>query len=429
MTQLSQKPQPASVEWPKASPGFRATEICRHTAPSCEGSLLQERLTGQDLQTRVRILQVGPVPPSGNYVGGIGTMLRQMLEAWDLPYQVSTFNTDTTRREYGSVNRLNLVNVRRFLGHAVALVKRVRKERPELVHIHTSRDWALLKDLALVWLVKLFGRCKVAGHIHHASYATLLAGKMDWLRWFQIKLLLGTFDRMVLMSEGIQHELAARLNTPDAHRLNSKSVVLYNFTALPDLPREPKAPSGRTVLFFIGNIGPAKGIFDLIRAVASLRRDGAANLELVLAGPMDSVAVETQVRELIARVGVGDLVRTTGPVFGGEKAALFSGADIFVLPSYGEGVPLSVLEAMAYQLPVVATAVGGIPEIISEGHSGLLVKPGDVEGLTAAIRRLIGSTQLRDEMGKRGRRRVELHHSAREFMKKLDGVYRELLRG
>jgi glycosyltransferase involved in cell wall biosynthesis len=373
-----------------------------------------------------KILMVGPMPSPGNYVGGIATMLSHCVRSWDLPYEIVTYNTNTVPRQYASVNRLNITNVRRFFRNALDLVKLVRSEKPVIVHFHTSRHLALLKDLLLVALVKLAAGCKVIGHIHHASYPTLLVGRSNLGRVLQVKLLMASFDRIVLMSESIKLELSAKLSRQSRDRFNAKAKVLYNFTPIPEPASAHSTTSDKVTVFFIGNLGKAKGVFDLIDCAAQLKQSGLGAFELVLAGPFDSPAEGERINGLIKALGLTEIVRLTGSVAGAVKESLFAAADIFALPSYAEGVPISMLEAMAYSLPVIASDVGGISEIMEDGRMGLLIQPGDIQGLASAMRQLILSPELRKEMGTRGRTRVEEFHTTARFLRELDRLYQEL---
>jgi glycosyltransferase involved in cell wall biosynthesis len=107
---------------------------------------------------------------------------------------------------------------------------------------------------------------------------------------------------------------------------------------------------------------------------------------------------------------------------------ILAALDLFVLPSLWEGMPNAVLEAMAAGLPVVATAVGGTPEVVMDGVTGLLVPPQDPSALAQAIERLLRDPDLRRTMGRAGRRRVEQHFDVRETVRQVEDLYETLLR-
>jgi len=230
------------------------------------------------------------------------------------------------------------------------------------------------------------------------------------------------------MSKNIKNELAARLFSMDQQRLEAKAKVLYNFTNIPRIEFNRDSCRREVTLFFIGNIGRRKGVFDLIDSAGRLRELGSCAFRIVLAGPCDNSAVERDLRNMIDKANLSAIVQFTGSVSGRAKELLFMNADIFVLPSYGEGIPMSLLEAMSYALPVVATSVGGIPEVVVDGESGFLIKPGDIGGLCQALRKLIESSELRYQMGRCGRARVKKYHNPKTYMLSLEAIYREVLR-
>jgi glycosyltransferase involved in cell wall biosynthesis len=172
-------------------------------------------------------------------------------------------------------------------------------------------------------------------------------------------------------------------------------------------------------LVYLGLFSRAKGVFDLVDALTRLKPDCLGRTRLVLAGN----GALAQVRELVERRGLARFVEVRewlGPV---ERDRLLASADAFVLPSYAEGLPMSLLEAMAWGLPVISTAVGSIPEHVHEGVQGLLVQqPGDVSDLAGAIERIVTDDALRRRMGEHARRAVE-PLSVDLYVRRIAGIY------
>jgi glycosyltransferase involved in cell wall biosynthesis len=149
------------------------------------------------------------------------------------------------------------------------------------------------------------------------------------------------------------------------------------------IPRAVGREAEPAEVLYAGRLSPEKGIRDLVEA--------AVGLNLVVAG-------DGPLRELVPDA--------LGLVPHDELERLYARAAIVVLPSYREGLPLAVIEAMAHGRPVVATAVGGIPDLVVDGETGLLVPPGDPKALRAALDRLLGDAELRRRMGQAGRKRI-----------------------
>lgn len=165
-----------------------------------------------------------------------------------------------------------------------------------------------------------------------------------------------------------------------------------------------RAPGKRLV--FVGRLAAVKGVPVLLEALARLRADDPeVTLTLVGDGP-ERGWIEAR----IAALGLAGAVTVTGYLGQGEVAAELAGSDIFVLPSFAEGVPVVLMEAMATGLPVVTTRIAGIPELVEDGVSGLVVPPGDAAGLAGALATLLADPALRDRMGAAGRAHVVAEH-------------------
>jgi glycosyltransferase involved in cell wall biosynthesis len=124
--------------------------------------------------------------------------------------------------------------------------------------------------------------------------------------------------------------------------------------------------------------------------------------------------------------GIEDRLHYVGWVHGAEKERVLQDTTIYVLPSYHEGLPVGVLEAMAAGVPVVATRVGGIPDTVQHGCEGELVTPGDVDALTEALDRLLRDTSYRENLGRAGQRRVSAQFDAEVVLERLGTIYRSL---
>lgn len=167
---------------------------------------------------------------------------------------------------------------------------------------------------------------------------------------------------------------------------------------------------GRHVVF-VGRLAPEKGLLVLLDAFAEVRRSRPdAQLTLIGDGPE-----REQIAAKVAAMGLDDRVRFTGYLSQDDVAARLSQVDMLVLPSFAEGVPVVLMEAMASRLPVIATRIAGVAELVEDGVSGLLVPPGDPEALTHALATLMDDPGRARAMGEAGRAHVlNEYNSARE---------------
>jgi glycosyltransferase involved in cell wall biosynthesis len=197
---------------------------------------------------------------------------------------------------------------------------------------------------------------------------------------------------------------------------------IANPVALSPNGHAPAAADGALRLLFVGRYGRSKGCLELVTALASLRRSGT-DVTLRFVGSELRDGEERMLREQIAERGLEDAVEFAGVQASDELARSYSGAHALVLPSYGEGVPLVVLEAMAFGLPVIATSVGGIPDFVRDGEDGLLVPPRDAEALGEAIDALARDPELRTRLGESARAHVAREAGSETIVRRWREVY------
>jgi glycosyltransferase involved in cell wall biosynthesis len=250
-------------------------------------------------------------------------------------------------------------------------------------------------------------RCPVIVHLHGGGFDRLYDASSSLGR-AAIRLLLERAACVVAPSE--------------AQRTWVRSVARGAHTAcLPNpVPVQAAASqAGRSnLVLFLGRLDAGKGVFDLLDSAAELRR-AVPDLRLVFAGEGDHAALARYAE----RLGIADAVKFTGEVGPSGKRALFESAAAFALPSYAEGLPLGLLEAMAAGVPVVASPVGGVPEAVVDGVSGFLVAPGDRAALSRVLRSLLLDRALGARLGAAARESVRLRFSPERTIPRLEEIY------
>ncbi len=188
-----------------------------------------------------------------------------------------------------------------------------------------------------------------------------------------------------------------------------------------DEPRASKLrggiPADRTVIGAVGRLSPEKAFDQLMRAVAALVAEGL-DLELWIVGEgPERDALEA----LRAELALGERVRLLG--YRDDTLDLYRAMDIYALSSRKEGLPNVLLEAMALELPVVSTAIAGIPQLIEHGENGLLVEPEAPDQIASALRRVVTEGGLAAALGRSARRTIEERHSMHTRMETMRGIY------
>lgn len=295
------------------------------------------------------------------------------------------------------------------------LARMVRQRRFDLLHSHTTRS-ALIGNL-----VSRTTGVPWVHHVHSPSRQDTEQGLRNLRNSLVDRLALGRARKLICVSES----LAQRLETDgvDARRL---ARVPNGVPCGAGLARAAAVNGGDPlVLGTVALFRPRKGMETLLDALALLR-DEPRPVHLLAIGPFESAEYEQEVRRRAAQLDVESRVTWTG--FTADVAGALAEADVFVLPSlYGEGMPMALLEAMAEGLPVVATRIEGIPEVVRDGDDGLLVEPGDAAAMAAALRRFLRGEADATRMGERARQRQREQFSDVVMAARVAAVYREVL--
>ncbi len=287
----------------------------------------------------------------------------------------------------------------------------LRLERP-LVHIHLSAHASFWRKWVVCLMARLAARPYLL-HLHSGFFPEFYERQSGPLAR---RLIRSTFARaavVIALSEQWRSWLLRICAT-------ARIEVLANAVALPDLSRARRPEATESTLLFLGDINRSKGVFDLVQAFARLSAQ-FPHLKLMCGGVGD---VE-EIRRLCTELELdGNRISCPGWLETERARSALAGATIFVLPSHAEALPMALLEAMSWSLPVVTTPVGGIPQVIENEVNGLLVTPGDVDGLAAAIARLMREPALRESLGAAARRTIERSYSLDASIERLIQIYR-----
>ncbi|QEM48176.1 glycosyltransferase family 4 protein [Mycolicibacterium grossiae] len=267
--------------------------------------------------------------------------------------------------------------------------------RHDLVHVHLGEDLAIV-PLGLA-AARRAGIPMVLT-VHSSQRRTL---RISGVRSAALKVVGSVVedagerraDRILVLTDRLRDQLAADGIDPERIRVVPSGV---NPTLFDDA--SPIAPHGGQCLLFVGRLHPQKGVDTLIRAMADL-----PTAQLAIAGDGPDRA---QLERLAERLGVADRIRFLGFVAHDDVPALMRRGDVFVMPSRYEELGTAIIEAMACGLPVVASRVGGIPNLVADGDTGLLTPPGDAPALAAALRRVLTEPGLAGKLGAEARART-----------------------
>ncbi len=270
--------------------------------------------------------------------------------------------------------------------------------RADVVHINLSVYGSTYRKLVIARCARLFGIPYVL-HLHGAEYQTFWGEDRSFMNR-QIRQMFERASRVVVLGR-IWRDFIAR-RAPGAAK---NIVIVPNATEIPSLAHVGGGDSVH--ILFLGRIGDRKGVPQLCDALARMKSVSGWRATIAGDGEVEKMQAKT------AALGFADRVAFPGWVGPGEVATLIASADILVLPSFAENLPVSVIEGMAAGLAVVTTPVGAVEDILTSEQSGLLVPPGDVAALTEALTRLVEDPALRARLGAAAmavhRERLELY--------------------
>ncbi|MCI4358618.1 MAG: glycosyltransferase family 4 protein [Thermoplasmata archaeon] len=287
--------------------------------------------------------------------------------------------------------------------------------RADVIHAHAFGYFP-------TWVGALAGRLGRSKLVitAHSDEGSGTPGSLRYARWVT-RGTLRQADRTVAQTEMEATRLRTLGVDPQRIEVIPTPIDLEEFHDL----APSRSPKARPVVLFVGRLYlEQKGLDLLLRALAKLPRDRQPDLRLV----GEDWGSRPELERLASHLGVQDRVTITGRLSRPEVLREYASADLFVLPSRFDSFPVVLLEAMAAGLPIIATRVGGIPEVVAEGSTGLLVPPGDVDRLKEAMETALRDDSLRRSLGQAGLRAVDAY-SWKRLAPRYIAMFSELARG
>jgi glycosyltransferase involved in cell wall biosynthesis len=363
----------------------------------------------------MRILLAGH---TGIPFGGIATYCEALL-ASSLGKHIQLFFVETSLggeevSDRGGWNIDNILNALRNIFRFLFVFLHVR---PHVVHIMTAQMPSMLKNGVLILFARTVG-AKVILH-PHCGVVAMFPEYGGWRNRFTEFVFRRSNGILVLSKEWLK--LQDQFNkTPFCYVPNGIDLSPYLAVS-----RFATSPEKKMVnLLYLGHLGIKKGIFDLLVAIRMLK-DIFDKINITLVGEPFSLQEGIEIASLIEQYELQKIVDIYSPEYGEQKLNRFVQADIYIIPSHSEGMPISIIESMAAGLPVIATSVGGIPDLVLHKKTGLLVPPEKPVLLAEAIRKLVLSPAIRLEMGLIAREIAQEQYHIENVVPKLLAFYRK----
>ncbi len=289
----------------------------------------------------------------------------------------------------------------------------ILRGKVSFMHVHAAMRGSFWRKNLFITTARLLGVPSIL-HLHGSEMKTFYQALPNSGKRL-VKWALENTDVVLVLSESWKTFILGA-----AEKANV--IVINNYVTMPTGASKKKSEDDFNVLF-LGILGERKGVFDLLKAWPEvLKKSPTAKLLIGGNGEIEKS------KQLAASLGISHAVEFLGWVDEVEKQSFLELAHVFVLPSYNEGLPMSVLEAMSYEVPVVTTTVGGIPELIQNGENGILIEPGDQSALSSALIKLGLDDRYRNAIAKAGKKRVKESFSDQTVIPQLEHVYAKIKR-
>lgn len=366
----------------------------------------------------MRVLVVGP---GLDVQGGVSQVIRLTLKYPPPDTELTLKPTLIQRYAVSHLSRATPAYWRGALSNWLFFLRSLptiqhQAKQSDITHIHVSVAGSTLRKMIVARRLKR-QQLPFILHNHGADYDVFFARLARPLQRKVLDMFKAARGTIVL-SEWWQEFHRQLLNQPD-----------YPLWVMPNPIEIPAEAQGVAIdtspylkLLYLGRMDERKGSARVLRALAALPPDIRSKVRLKMAGDGEVAAM----RQLSCELGVEDLVEIRDWIGGEEKLRWMQETNAFILPSRAEGLPMSLLEAMAWGKAVIVSPVGGIPEFVDDGQEGIIVPPDDINAIAGAIRRLAESPALRAQMGQAARARVEPLDIQR-YRVRLGEIYREAL--
>lgn len=353
---------------------------------------------------RIRVLMCGS---HRREKGGMNSVIEQLLNNdWGNDYKMMYLATH--------ISGSSIKKILFFLKAYLKLIFMTIFRRFDVIHIHMSYKGSFHRKYYVAKTCRFF-RIKTIIHLHGSEFKEFYNNADDSLK-SKIKRLFNDCDKTIVLGDAWNEfikSICPKANT----------YVLHNSVKL---PKDVSVSNNETKnILFMGALIKRKGVSDLLEAVKMIKERGYENFVLLIGGTGEE---EKNLHDYVNENNLSENVKFLGWIENNIKEEIYSNADIFILPSYNEGLPIAILEALSYGLPVISTNVGSIDEAVKNDINGFLLRPGDINEMADKIIALIDNPILLNKQSVNARTIAEDKFSDDKYYDKIKGIYFDLMK-
>lgn len=282
-----------------------------------------------------------------------------------------------------------------------------------LVHIHSASNYSFWRKSLFFFISKALSK-KIIYHIHGGGFVAFYNNASKFGQRL-IKYILMNSQVIIVLTDSWRNMV---IETVGAARIETlqNPITDSEYCSIANHPVDNR-------LLFLGLVKKEKGVFDILSAMYLLRENYNLTVNLDVCGVGDIAKLKQKAKKM----GMTKNIVVHGWVDAKKIKELMSKATAFILPSYYEGLPMSIIEAMAASVPVIASNVGGIPDIIKDGENGMLIEPGNIKAMAEKIKRIVENKDERIEISQKAKEMVLISYSQKIVIDKLIEIYNRVL--
>lgn len=280
-----------------------------------------------------------------------------------------------------------------------------------LVHVHMASRKSFYRKSVIIKMARLF-KCRIVIHLHGAEFYQFYNDECNAKQKKYVSKIFNSSDLVIALSEQWREKIC--------EFCGSNVKVLYNAVNIPD---NNKYNFESIYISLIGRIEKRKGVYDFVTIIDEIHNAyPEIRIQIVGDGEIDKL------REIINKYKLDKFVEVNGWMNKTEINCLLSKTKVYVLPSYDEGMPMALLEAMSYGIPVITTDVGGIPTVVSNEKNGFIIKPGDTQSLKKYLLQLLENKELAQNIGESGYKSVKANFGLKSNINSLYNMYLDVIK-
>lgn len=348
---------------------------------------------------KIRVLMCGS---NRKEKGGMNSVIDQLMDhEWDNNIELSYLATH--------ISGNNLKKIVYFIFAYIKLFFLILFDKFDIIHIHMSYKGSFVRKYYVAKLCKKHNK-KVIIHLHGSEFKDYYFSGSDKLK-----------NKIVELFNFVDITIALGKEWKDfilSIAPNANVEVVNNAVAMPNL--EEKQVQTKRVFLFMGALIKRKGVMDFLQAVKSLVDEGVTDMQILIAGSGEE---ENTLKDYVLNNSLEKYITFLGWIGKDEREKLFKQSDVLVLPSYNEGLPMAILEAMSYGLSIISTNVGSIDEAVKDNENGYLITPGDIVAIASKIRILTENARVWQKQSFLSRKIAENNFSDEKFFFKVQNIY------